>query len=262
VTDTLILLHRIVGYPTVFVVAPLALFAFADPRRHRLWGKGYFYLMLFLYTTGTFFTLTQHDWLTWNFARNLTFNFFGFSMLVYAYRSIVLFARPGRLRPDRLDFALARMMELSVLALFSVAVWKNTPMRVFTLAGIWFCVLERRELSAGVWEKPVLYRRHQRYILASYFYVLTVVSVVHLGDELPQNWKWLWPTLCGALAIWLLTSAKQSGRSADWLKGVPQAALTRWVVWGALSLSFVFGSYVIYDLLYGSSLQGQAMEAR
>lgn len=42
--------------------------------------------MTFLYVTGTFMTLTGHDWATWEFARNVTFNFFGYSFLIYGCR--------------------------------------------------------------------------------------------------------------------------------------------------------------------------------
>lgn len=256
-THTLILIHRIIGYPTAFIVAPLALLAFAVPRIHRQWGKVYFYLMVFLYSTGTYLTLTQHEWYSWNFARNVTFNFFGFSMVLYAYRSIRLFRSPGTLEPDRFDRFLAYLLTFSVLAMFSVAVWKNTPMRVFTLVGIWLCIMEWRELRGGVWEKPVLFRRHLRYILASFFYVLTVVSVVHLKDELPTNFRWLWLTPVAILSIWLLTSAKRGGKSGDILSHVSQGLLTRWVVWGIVSLSVLYGIYIGYDLIYGSAIQGQ-----
>ena len=255
--DTLILIHKAVGYPLAFIVAPLALVAFATPKIHRRWGKLYFYLMVFLYLTGSWFTLTKHPWNSWGFARNLTFNFFGFSMVLYAYRAIRLFRTHGEVKPDRTDRFLAIILTCSVAALFSVAVWKNTPMRVFTLVGIWLCVLEWRELRSSVWEKPVLFRRHLRYIMASYFYVLTVVSVVHLNDELPTNVRWLWGTFVGILACWLLTAKKSGSWNSVVIGRVSQGVLTRWVVTGIVLLSIAFGSYVVYDLMYGSTIQGQ-----
>jgi len=256
-SDTLILIHRIVGYPLAFVVAPLALLAFATPRIHRRWGKIYFYMMVFLYLTGSWFTLTKHPWNSWGFARNLTFNFFGFSMVLYAYRSIRLFRKPGEIKPDRLDFFLAGLLTASVIALFSVAIWKNTPMRAFTLVGIWLCLLEWRELKVGVWEKPVLFRRHLRYIIASYFYVLTVVSVVHLNDELPTNVRWMWSMFVGTAAVWFLTSRKPSPNGRTVFSRIPQGVMTRWVIICIVALSGMFGGYVAYDLVYGSTIQGQ-----
>ncbi len=247
-TALLVLVHRIVGYPTAFVVAPLALLAFADAPVHRRWGKAYLYLIVFLYLTGTWLTLTQHAWGTWSFARNVTFNFFGFSMVLYGYRAIRLFCAEDP-AAGPVDRALAWLLLLSVVALFSVAVWKDTPMRVFTLVGIWMVVLEFRELKTGLTDRPLLYRRHQRYILASYFYVLTVVSIVHLNDELPRKAKWLWPTVIGLLVVSLLTA-----------RNLPVRIPRRMVVAGVLALVAAYGGYVVYDLLSGAALtlQGSA----
>ena len=255
-TDTLILIHRIIGYPTAFIVAPLGLLAFATPRVHRRWGRAYFYLMLFLYLTGTYLTLTLNRWNSWGFARNLTFNFFGFSMLLYEYRAIRLFSR-GAVAPDRIDRALAKLLTLSVLALFLVAVWKDTPLRIFTLLGIWLCVVEWREVRQGAWTKPVLFRRHMRYIFASYFYVLTVVSIVHLKDELPKNVRWLWPTALAILVIWLLRAGGQATGKQAFSGRLSQGTLTRCVVLGVFGLSILYGGYIAYDLLYGAAIQGQ-----
>jgi hypothetical protein len=247
-TDTLILVHRIVGYPTAFIIAPIGLLAFARASIHRRWGRAYFYLIVFLYLTGTWLTLTQHDWGTWSFARNVTFNFFGFSMVLYGYRAIRLYRSPEP-RATRVDWYLAGLLLTTVVALLAVAVWKDTPMRVFTLVGIWLVVLEFRELRGGLTDRALLYRRHQRYILASYFYVLTVVSIVHLNDELPRKAKWLWPTLVGLLVVWLLTARKK-----PW--GLP----ARTVVIGVFALVAAYGAYVVYDLLSGAALtlQGSA----
>ena len=37
--ELLIFIHRLVGYPTAFLIAPAALLAFARPAVHRQWGK-------------------------------------------------------------------------------------------------------------------------------------------------------------------------------------------------------------------------------
>ena len=46
-------------------------------------------------------------------------------------------------------------------------------------------VLDRRDWIRAT--RAVLYRRHVRYVLASYFSVRTVVSLVHLKDELSSD---------------------------------------------------------------------------
>lgn len=255
--QTVILIHRMIGYPTAFVIAPLALLAYANGANHRRLGKAYFYLMLLLYASGTCFTLTRYDWGSWDFARNLSFNFFGFSMLIYAYRAIRLFTTVGVSGPDRIDRTLAWTLTLSVAAIVAVALFRNTAMRVFSTAGVVLCVMEWRDQRLQAWKKPLLFRRHMRYILASYFYLLTVVSVVHFDDELPKNVKWLWPSVLGSVSIWLLTEASAS----EWLKRLhiktPLAVLTRRVAWSVVVVTVAFGCYAVYDLMRGGAMTGQ-----
>jgi hypothetical protein len=249
--DLLILIHRIVGYPTAFIVAPAALFAFAKPALHRRWGQVYLCLMSFLYLTGTYLTLTLHDWHTWAFVRNVVFNFFGFSMLLYGWRAIYLFRQPGPSRPTRLDWGLAGLLGATVLGMAVVAFVRDTPMRLFTLVGIVYFGLEIRDLRRGFESKAVLFRRHLRFILASYFYVMTVVSVVHLGDELPRNLKWTWPMLLGAVVIFLAT-----GDAARHL-AQPRAKMLRLGIRGTLAVAMLYAGYVAYDLIRGGPVVGQ-----
>jgi hypothetical protein len=253
--DALITIHRAVGYPTAFVVGPLALLAFARPALHRKWGQLYLCMMSFLYLTGTFFTLTKHDWHSWEFVRNLTFNFFGFSMLLYGWRAIHLFRQEGQPRPVRLDWFLAGLLGATVLAVVAVATVRDTPMRLFTLVGVTLCVLEVRDLRAGFQPKSLLFRRHLRFILASYFYVMTVVSIVHLNDELPRTLKWTWPTFVGGLIIYLATA----GTPRQLL--LPRGKVLRSAVWATLVLAVLYGGYAVYDLARGGASIGQAADA-
>lgn len=248
--ELLILIHRVVGYPTAFVVAPAALLAFAKPALHRQWGKAYLYLLTFLYVTGTFLTFAGHDWHTWDFARNVVFNFFGFSMVLYGWRAIHLFRQVGQPIPTRLDWVLAGMLSATVLGLLVVAAVRDTPMRLFALVGIIFCVLEFRELRDGFQPKSVLFRRHTRFILASYFYVLTVVSIVHLGDELPRDLKWIWPTLFGGLVI--AATGNAARRFAQ-----PRGKLLRLAVGATVLVAVLYAGYVAYDLSRDMPVVGQ-----
>jgi hypothetical protein len=248
------LIHRYVGYPTAFLVAPLALLAFARPGLHRRFGAIYLGLMVFLYLSGTWRTLTHHDWASWPVYRNLAFNFLGFSMVIYAWRAIVLFRRPGPTRPERLDWLLAGVLACSVLFLTAVALIRDLPMRIFALIGIGLVILEFRELRAGFQPRALLFRRHLRYTLLSYYYVLTVVSLVHLKEELPREVKWLWPTGVGMLALWLAT------RGSTGPGGVTRARSLRMAVWITLGFGGVLGSYALTELARGSLAPGQAEE--
>lgn len=242
------------GYPTAFIIAPIGLLAFTQTSLHRRWGKIYLYAMVFLYGTGTYLSFAHHDWTGWTFYRNLAFNFFGFSLLLYAWRAIWLFSRVGDAVVGWRDRALACLLTFTVLALVVVGAWDDIPLAGFAIVGAVLAFMEWRDLAPGVLSKAVLYRRHQRYILGSYFYVLTVVSLVHLDDELPRNVKWLWPSVAGILTVALLTLG--TSRAGRRLPGfLRRGALTRYVIVAIVVLSTVYGSYAIYDLIYGRTIR-------
>jgi hypothetical protein len=247
--DWIELIHRVVGYPAAFLAGPAALLAFARPPRHRWWGRVYVYLMVFLYASGTWMTLARHDWGTWQFARNATFNLFGFSMLLHAYRAIHLFRHPALTAPAGLDRALAALQGAVVLAVLSVAVFKDTPMRAFAAIGLLLCILDWRELSARFQPRVLLFRRHVRYILASYFYVLTLVSIVHLDGVLPRNVKWLWPAVVGVAVITLATG--DVGRLA-------RGRTLRWSIAVTLGVALALGAFVAVQLARGVAVGPQA----
>jgi hypothetical protein len=199
--------HRLVGYPTAFLVAPLALLSFTVAGRHRRWGQAYFYLMIYLYLTGLFMTLSRHPWGSWEFARNLFFNFYGFSLVLYGFRAITLFRQREVPVPSALDRALAGVLIATTAGLILLNWRKDTPMRAFAVVGTVFSVLEVRDLRSGFQPREMLFARHLRFMLGSYFYVLTVLSIVHL-QRLPRNVKWLWPTV---VAVPILLAATREG---------------------------------------------------
>ncbi|WP_447977379.1 hypothetical protein [Candidatus Nitrospira bockiana] len=238
-------IHRVVGYPVAFLLVPIALATFGGTRGHRFTGRAYLAGMVFLYVTGSYLTLTRHAWWSWDFARNLTFNFFGFSMLFYGWRAIFLYRKAGEPEPGPWDYGLATLLTATVVALASVAIWKDTPMRVFTLLGLLLVALEWRDLRRRFHPKHVLFQRHVRFILASYFYVLTVVSIVHLSEELPGKVKWLWPSVLGAVVIYLATG--ESNRAPAPYR---RPAL-RWSILATLLVSIALGSYSVYKATTG-----------
>ena len=236
--------HQLVGYPLAFLVIPLALATYGGVKGHRQIGWAFVGLMCFLYLTGVFMTLTRHDWWTWEFFRNLSFNFLGFSFVLYGYRAMYLFRHPNNPRPTRLDYFLAWMLTLTVAGVFCLAIFKNTPMRVYAIVGIILVVKEWKELRAGFSPRSVLYQRHFRYILAACFYVLTVASIVHLGAELPRNIKWLWPTILGVCLLFLMSSGRPFFARI-------RRRLTRFSVVTLITVTLLFGAYAMYELAIG-----------
>jgi hypothetical protein len=228
------LIHRVVGYPLAFVVAPLALATFAGAPGHRWAGKAYVVLMTYLYATGTVLTLTRHEWGSWEFGRNVVFNLLGYSLLLHGFRSMWLRSHPDVPRPAQLDRVLLGVLVALVIAMAALALSaSNTPLHVFSAIGIALIAMEIREWRDGL-SPRALYRRHVRYMLGSYFYVLTVVSLVHLRDELPSDARWLWPSVLGVATIWL---AGEHSRHTS--------RVMRTVIGGSL----LFAVYVGFDLV-------------
>jgi hypothetical protein len=246
--DTVLLIHRIVGYPLAFVVAPLALATFAGRPRHRAAGVVYAVLMTFLYLTGSSLTFTQYPWDSWEFGRNVAFNLLGFLFLLNGVRAIYLWRNQDapKERPARLDRALFALTAVAVALMGTLAVVKNTPLRIFTVLGVTLLVLDRRDWRAG-FSRAVLYARHTRYILASYFYVLTVVSLVHLRDELAVNVRWLWPSVIGVAVIWIADRAARPGAAS-------RANVNRWAMRATLTVALLFGAYTAFELVRDGGL--------
>lgn len=239
-----VLIHRIVGYPLAFIVAPLALARFAGAPGHRSAGLWYVVLMTFLYISGTSLTLTRHDWGTWEFGRNVVFNLLGYSLLLYGFRAMWLLNKPEVVRPARLDRVLLAVLVASVAVLVVLAAMRSGPLQGIALAGILLLGLEIRDWRRG-FAATDLYRRHVRYMIASYCYVLTVVSLVHLRDELSSDARWLWPSVLGAIVIWLSCAEKPA------LLRRNRARLTRYAMRSALVVALGFGLYVSWELLRG-----------
>jgi hypothetical protein len=226
------LVHRLVGYPLAFVIAPLAVATFAGKPGHHWSGKAYAIVMTFLYVTGTALTLTRHPWGTWEFGRNVIFNLLGYSLLLHGWRSMWLMTHNDAPRPVLLDRVLLGALIAMVAVMTSLAVMRgNTPLHVFSVIGIGLVVLELRDWRNGL-KRPALYRRHARYMLGSYFYVLTVVSLVHLKDELRSDARWLWPSAFALGVIWFIGEGSRANK---------------WAVRATLVVAMAFAAYVGYD---------------
>ena len=220
------------GYPLAFVVAPFAVATFAGKPGHLRSGKAYAIVMTFLYVTGTTLTLTRHPWGTWEFGRNVIFNLLGYSLMLHGWRSMWLMTNKDAPRPVLLDRALLVALTAMVTVMTALAVRRgNTPLHIFSAIGILLVVLELRDWKNGL-KRPVLYRRHARYMLGSYFYVLTVVSLVHLKDELTSDARWLWPSAIALAVIWFVGEGSRANK---------------WAVRATLAVALAFGLYVGYD---------------
>lgn len=69
----------------------------------------------------------------------------------------------------------------------AVAVVEATPMRVYAGLGCLLLALDVRELRDGFRPHALLFRRHVRYVLGSYFHLRTRESIVHRDGVLPRS---------------------------------------------------------------------------
>lgn len=189
-----VLAHRALGYATVFGIAPLALLLSTASPRHRRWGQAYLVAMGVLYFSGLWFTFARNEPGSWTWARNLAFNFTGAFLLVLGWRAMWR-RHSGRIDPTGLDRVL-RVLQLSGAgALLVLGSLHHFPSSALGALGLWFGITQLREPA----DPRALYLRHQRCMLGSYFYVLTVLSLVHL--RAPSDLRWLWPALVGVPLI-------------------------------------------------------------
>lgn len=232
VPDELVLAHQLVGYTTALVIAPLALLAFSEPQRHRGWAKTYLYVMVPLYLSGLFFTFQRHEIGSFVWGRNLAFNFFGFYFLLLGWRAIWRFRRQAIL-PATLDHAMRAVLLVVSAVLVALGIRHHFPSFVFGALGLWLGLVVFREKA----DLRALYVRHQRCMLASFYYLLTVLSIVHF--RAPADVKWLWPLVLG---VPLAAYATRDGDAKE---------RTRRAVRATFAIAMVAGIYVA---LAGSGL--------
>jgi hypothetical protein len=101
----ILVVHQLMGYSTAFVVGPAALMPRKGGLERRRWGRPYVGGMIALYFTSTTRTL-QFEWTSWYFARNFTFNLFGFMMVLVGWRAINLASRRNSVGFAPLDWTL------------------------------------------------------------------------------------------------------------------------------------------------------------
>jgi hypothetical protein len=199
--------HVWLGFATAFVAAPIALVAKPGSRLHRRAGKLYVAGMCVLFASGMMFTFSKHELLSYKWARNVAFNALGFALLFPGLRALKLHALSNRFAARPLDWAVTALLGALSAATLAMGA-RKWPLLWLGAAGAALCWLDVRELRGRArGGPPRALDRHARYMLASYFYVLTVVSLVYgpAGAEA----KWLWPL---ALALPTLVLSSPSAR--------------------------------------------------
>jgi adenosine deaminase CECR1 len=214
--------HQVLGYLIAFVIGPATLISWTNRPWHRRWAKVFLLGMLVLYLTGTPRTFLFQAPLSWGFVRNLTFNFFGVFQLIIGYRAIRLWSNPQGtlLTLDRLYFFTLVLLGLAMTAI-GLSDW---PMLLFGVIALIFAALDGQAVSR--WSnRQMQLSRHLRYVFGSYYYLLTVISIVHAPAG--HDTKWLWPAVWGILIWTLAYAARDYSRQ--------QKSMLPWSIRGALT---------------------------
>jgi hypothetical protein len=196
--------HAWLGFATTFALAPLALCATPGGRLHRRAGLLYVAGMCVLFASGMVFTFTKHELFAYKWTRNFCFNALGFLLLFPGLRALALRQEGGRLAAQPIDRALTLALAVLSAALLALGP-RKWPLFLLGGAGLLLVWLDWRETRGGLPRAPRPLDRHARYMLASYFYALTVVSLVYgpAGVEA----KWIAPLACALPTIALASSA-------------------------------------------------------
>lgn len=251
IADSLLLGHKLLGFATVLVIGPAALLAPLGGRAHRRFGMLYIACMTILYLSGSWFTFTKHDLLGYKFLRNFSFNLFGYSLLLLAWRAVPL-ARAGAAAVTRVDRA--GVIALAVLGAAMLPLgFKRWPMFVFGAVGLGFAWVDWQQMRTGTPSAATRLNRHIRYMIASYYYVVTLLSILLLPGSF--KWKWVWPSLVGGLVIGLLTQPAVRERL-----GWSRDGSTRFALRLSTALAVGLGVVVLYRFLSEGTLLAAAVD--
>ena len=215
----LLYLHIACGV-TAFLCAPVALLTDKGGRKHRQWGKIYFWSMAGVAVTA----------LTLSLALPIFFlalvAVFSFYASFAAYRVLYLKDLPKSDlpkggRPKATDWFAAIVTLLSSFLLFLMGFLKPYVMHVgvihvaghaVSIVSIVFGILGMRLAQRSLHdflkppqEKMFWWFTHMQGMIASYIAAMTAFSAVNLGHWFgPAWWVWLWPTFLGvpAISIW------------------------------------------------------------
>ena len=213
--QVLLYIHVTCG-AVAFLCAPVALLTVKGGRKHRQWGKIYFWAM-----TGVAVTA-----LTLSLALPIFFlamvAVFSFYASFAAYRVLYLkdLSRGGRPRP--IDWFAAILTLCSSFLLFLMGFLKPYLMHVgvihiaghavsivsvvFGILGMRLSQHSLRNFLKPPTEKMFWWFSHMQGMIASYIAAMTAFSAVNLGHWFgPAWWVWLWPTILGVPAISLWT---------------------------------------------------------
>lgn len=240
--------HQVIGLPTAFLIAPAALILRDNAVWHRRLGLIYFWGMVILYVSGTFFTFYRNEFLSYEFLRNIPFNLFGLYIVFLGYRVVYLKNQANEPQRRRIDYLLIGLMLINGIILAGLGLSHekegiipfDSPSVVFGLLSIVVAGLEYYELRRPI--TRTWFNRHVRYMLGSYFFILTVLSIVHVWRYIVYEVAWLWPAIVGLPVILWLTNTSR------WLP-LKQSQKMRYAVAFTLVVAYCLCVFVVFDMV-------------
>ena len=237
--ESLSLFHRTLGFTTLFLLAPIALSADFGGPTHKRFGKIYLVCLCVLFATGLFFTFTKHELLSFKFNRNVVFNGFGFYLMFLGVRALKLRSNGERLPAARCDWLMTGALVVFGVSMLAMG-GRKWPLLVFGMLALFLFWLDVRAYTGR--SHATHLDRHVRYMLGSYFYVITVLSIVDLPAGVKI--KWVWPVLLAIPAVALATQPVLRRRL-----GITRHQSWRLGARYALCIAFTLGAYVLASAL-------------
>ncbi len=243
--DWLLVAHKMLGFITIVLVAPNALLVTPGGRAHRRLGQTYIACMTLLYLSGTYFTFEQHPLTSYRFLRNLTFNLFGYSMLLLGWRAMPLKRTDGG-RVSALDRVLFAGLVVLGIAMVPLG-YKRWPMFVLGGLALLLAYIDWQEIRKGTLTAAKRLERHMRYMIASYYYVVTLLSILLFPGTVKL--KWIWPSAVAGVLVLILTQPAVRERF-----GASRSGATRFALRFSAVLAVVLGLAVLITFVREGSL--------
>lgn len=159
-------------------------------------------------------------------------------MMLLGWRAIPLKRGDGG-RVSRLDRAW--VVFLAVLSLCALPLgYKRWPMFVLGGVGLVLARIDWLENRSGTLSPERRLKRHMRYMIASLYYVVTLLSILLFPGT--YKVKWVWPSAIGAVVVLLLTRPELRAR-LGWSRTDTTRAALRFSAMVAVGLGLI----ALYD---------------
>jgi uncharacterized membrane protein len=203
--------HIIVGF-VAFFVAPMALISVKGGRRHRQWGKVYFWSMAVVASRALILSLYRPNYFL------ACVSVFSFYLAFRGYRALGRKPALKNHRSRTVDYAGMIIAFMGSAGLLVLGIVKPAPVWValgpvavvFGTVGLFLTLLDLFTFLFPPSDRFEWWYAHMSGMIASYIAAVAAFSVNNF-HFLPVLARWLWPTVVGAplIVFWIICCKKR-----------------------------------------------------